>query len=216
MPDIVQELRKEINTVLYAHGGVVTTGALFEMKLLDSVLRESQRMNAPGQCQFCTPSMNLCVNLELANDIPVAFRRKILKTITLKDGTVLPAGTTTETANVPVLRDRALYPDPDRFDPYRFLTLRTDKSKEDPIGYANREQYQFVSVNQENMNFGFGRHACPGRFFAAQEIKMILLQVLLRYDMKMPDGLTSRYENVVMGPVRMAARDKDILIKRAF
>ncbi len=56
------------------------------------------------------------------------------------------------------------------------------------MAYANREQYQFVSVTKENMAFGFGRHACPGRFFAANEIKHILAQLLLNYDMALPEG----------------------------
>ena len=57
----------------------------------------------------------------------------------------------------------------------------------DPLKYRNREQYQFVSVTKENMAFGFGRHACPGRFFAANEIKLILARLLLGYDMRLPE-----------------------------
>jgi hypothetical protein len=55
-PELVEELRQEIKTVLAANDGVMTTHALFEMKLLDSVMKESQRHN-PGnlgksQCSF--------------------------------------------------------------------------------------------------------------------------------------------------------------------
>ena len=46
-PETVAALRKEIRGVLDAHGGVMTTKALFEMKLTDSVMRESQRLNLP-------------------------------------------------------------------------------------------------------------------------------------------------------------------------
>jgi hypothetical protein len=46
-PDLVNELRKEIKTVMAANGGALSTHALFEMKLLDSVMKESQRIN-PG------------------------------------------------------------------------------------------------------------------------------------------------------------------------
>ncbi len=74
-----------------------------------------------------------------------------------------------------------------KFDPYRFVRLRTTAAP-DPIAYKNREQYQFVSVTKENMTFGFGRHACPGRFFAANEIKLILAQLLLNYDIKLTES----------------------------
>lgn len=46
-PEIVQDLQDEIRTVLAANDGIPSTHALFEMKLLDSVMKESQRTN-PG------------------------------------------------------------------------------------------------------------------------------------------------------------------------
>ncbi|KAK1499410.1 ent-kaurene oxidase [Colletotrichum cuscutae] len=49
------------------------------------------------------------------------------------------------------------------------------------------------------MAFGFGRHACPGRFFAATEIKMLIARLLLEYDIRMPEGVMERYKNIVRG-----------------
>lgn len=164
-PEVVEACRKEIKEVLAASESPdeMTTHALFNMKLVDSVMRESQRLNPP----FLD-----------------AFRRYTLKPVTLPDGTHLPAGCIIEAANKPVLLDPELYPNPTTFDPYRFVRLRTDPDAPDPLGFKNREQYQFVSVTKENMSFGFGRHACPGRFFAANEIKLILANLLLNYDIK--------------------------------
>lgn len=42
---VIPELRKEIECVLVETEGAMTTQALFRMKLLDSVMRESQRVN---------------------------------------------------------------------------------------------------------------------------------------------------------------------------
>jgi len=42
---LVQALRDEIAAVLKETNGVMTSNALFRMKLLDSVMRESQRVN---------------------------------------------------------------------------------------------------------------------------------------------------------------------------
>ncbi|KAK8034549.1 Cytochrome P450 monooxygenase paxP [Apiospora rasikravindrae] len=176
-PDLVDELRAEIKQVMGNHDGVLTTQALYEMKLLDSVMRESQRWNPISQSRF---------------------PRYIAKPVTLKDGTQIPAGMFIETAIGPVNHDPKLYPEPDVFDPYRFHDLR-NATKPDPINYKTREQYQFVTVTKENMGFGYGKHACPGRFFAANEIKLIMIHILLQYNLRMPNGATERYSRVVQG-----------------
>ena len=44
-PEVIPDLREEIKSVLEETDGVMTTQALFRMKLLDSVMRESQRVN---------------------------------------------------------------------------------------------------------------------------------------------------------------------------
>jgi cytochrome P450 len=92
-----------------------------------------------------------------------------------------------ETPHGPLTQDPALYPDPGTFNARRFSDLRAFRTS-DPINYKNREQYQFIAVTKENMGFGYGPHACPGRFFAANEIKLILARLLLRYDLRLPDG----------------------------
>jgi len=43
--------------------------------------------------------------------------------------------------------------------------------------------------------FGYGRHACPGRFFAANELKVIIVKILERFEIKYPDGVKERYQN---------------------
>lgn len=58
---------------------------------------------------------------------------------------------------------------------------------------------QFVGVGQTSLQFGYGRHACPGRFFAAHEIKMIMASFVMHYDVKMPGDLKERYPNLLMG-----------------
>ncbi len=85
----------------------------------------------------------------------------------------------------------------------------------DPLNYKNKEQYQFVTVTKDFMAFGYGRHACPGRFFAANEIKLILANILLNYDIKMPNGLTERYPNIIMGMDSLPDTTKTILLKAA-
>ncbi|KAI0887803.1 cytochrome P450 [Annulohypoxylon maeteangense] len=191
-PDVIEEVREEIETVLAANGGVMTSHALFEMKLLDSVMKESQRVN-PGSM--------------------IRFQRYVAKPVTLSDGTHLPAGYMIETPHALTVQDPEVYRNPEVFDPHRFLNLRNGTS-EDLLGYKNKEQHQFVTVTKDFMHFGYGRHSCPGRFFAANEIKLILARVLLDYDIKMPPGLTERYANLKMGTDAFPDPTKEILFKR--
>ncbi|KAK7953824.1 Cytochrome P450 monooxygenase ATR2 [Apiospora saccharicola] len=191
-PDLVDELRAEIKQVLDGHDGVATTHALYEMKLLDSVMRESQRWNPISQARF---------------------PRYMTKPVTLKDGTQIPSGIFIETPLGPVNNDPKLYPEPDVFDPYRFHDLR-NATKPDPINYKTREQYQFVTVTKENMAFGYGKHACPGRFFAANEIKLIMIHILLRYNLRMPDGATERYSRFAHGATEAPNPTNEIEFKR--
>ena len=43
-------------------------------------------------------------------------------------------------------------------------------------------------TDSRNMAFGYGKYACPGRFYASNEMKLVLAHLLLRYDIKLPDG----------------------------
>ncbi|KAK1461602.1 ent-kaurene oxidase [Colletotrichum melonis] len=64
------------------------------------------------------------------------------------------------------------------------------------------------------MAFGFGRHACPGRFFAATEIKMLIARLLLEYDIRMPEGVMERYKNIVRGDMIEPDHRKTIMLRK--
>jgi len=64
------------------------------------------------------------------------------------------------------------------------------------------------------MSFGLGRHACPGRFFAANEIKLIVARILLEFDLKMPEGQDKRYANVSMAGSMGPDPKKEILLRK--
>lgn len=79
--------------------------------------------------------------------------------------------------------DPQLYPEPEKFDGLRFAKLRG--STTDP---AKTGKAQFVAANPQSMAFGYGQHACPGRFFASNEIKAITMYLLNNYDIKFAAG----------------------------
>lgn len=65
------------------------------------------------------------------------------------------------------------------------------------------------------MGFGYGRHACPGRFFAAAEIKLLLARLLLDYEIAMPPGLEgTRYANKAVANYCVADVSKEVVIRR--
>ncbi|KAJ0268111.1 hypothetical protein COL940_013708 [Colletotrichum noveboracense] len=166
-PELVEELREEAQSVCDQFDGQLSPVALHELKLLDSVMKEAQRLNPT------TPSH---------------FHRVVERDITLKDGTLIPQGITVEAIFAPPLFDPVLFPNPQEFDPYRFLKLRRGETP-DPNHYKNKEQYTFSHATKENLAWGYGAHVCPGRYFANNEIKLILARMLLRYDIRMPGGV---------------------------
>ena len=69
--------------------------------------------------------------------------------------------------------------DVSKFDGFRFARLR----REAPGPGANKNQ--FVTTSPDAMNFGHGKFACPGRFFAAAEMKIVLAYLVTHYDVKL-------------------------------
>lgn len=41
-----------------------------------------------------------------------------------------------------------------------------------------------ATIDDGFLSFGFGKHACPGRFFALNELKMFVANIVLNYDIE--------------------------------
>ncbi|KAI0204652.1 cytochrome P450 [Astrocystis sublimbata] len=137
-----------------------TKTALYHMKLTDSVLKETQRLKPL---------------------LAISMQRMALGHIRLSNGLDIPKGSRIAVGNTSRL-DESLYENPERFDGYRFHDMRNDPEK--------AHMAQFVTTGTHALGFGHGQHSCPGRFFAANEIKVLLCHLLLKYDLELqPDGL---------------------------
>ena len=79
----------------------------------------------------------------------------------------------------------AVHDDPQIFDGYRFLRMRQ-------LGGRELSVAPFVSSTREHNTFGAGKFICPGRFFVANEMKIALAHVLLKYEMRLKDGCVPR------------------------
>lgn len=109
-----------------------------------------------------------------------------------------------------IARDPAFYSSPLEFQPFRYFNLRERGPKD-----ANR--HQFTSTGPTNLAFGYGHSSCPGRGFAAVEMKLILGHLLHEYDFKFPDGQTKRPQNVHMDERIWPSREQIIgFRKRVF
>lgn len=107
----------------------------------------------------------------------LGLKRVVREPIVLSDGLVLPKDTYICVVTTSHLQDD-ISP-PGKFDGFRYFK-KTQASGTD--------QYQYSSTDSEHIHFGHGRYACPGRFVASTEMKIILSRILLNYDMKFPRG----------------------------
>jgi cytochrome P450 len=103
--------------------------------------------------------------------------RAVTKDFTFSDGTTVPRGSYVLVPMHAMYLDDSLYPNASTFDAFRWSRLREQPGDE--------KRYQFVTTSPTHINFGHGRDACPGRFFAAQEIKLLLAHILLHYDVRL-------------------------------
>ncbi|KAJ3557279.1 hypothetical protein NP233_g11785 [Leucocoprinus birnbaumii] len=165
-PEYIEEMREEAEAMIEEHGW--TKAAMQKMRKIDSFLRESQRFSGLGS---------------------MVMTRKTLKDWTLSDGTHLPADSFIAIASDAMHKDESLFPDASSFKGFRFSEMRDGEGELDSI------KHQMVSLDFDLIVFGHGRHACPGRFFAVNEIKAMFAHILLEYDVQLENGSLERPPN---------------------
>jgi len=107
----------------------------------------------------------------------VTMTRKVLKDFTFSNGTTVPKGSRVCVASSAIHNDSEYYPNPDVFDGFRFAEMK--------VSAGESVNHQLVATNLDYVPFGRGRHACPGRFFAANELKVMLAHLIITYDVKL-------------------------------
>lgn len=50
---------------------------------------------------------------------------------------------------------------------------------------GKENKHQFVTTSPESLSFGHGNHACPGRFFASNEMKVVLIELLRNWEFRL-------------------------------
>ncbi|QYT05082.1 hypothetical protein H0G86_011977 [Trichoderma simmonsii] len=184
-PEYIAPLREEIREVTKDTNGILQKQHLTQMRKLDSFMKESQRHSPPSVA---------------------TYQRKAMIPIDLSNGFHIPKGTIVQ-CNTNILDETpAAWGAPHEFDGFRFYRLR-----ENP---EDTNRFQFASPSYDSMQFGFGNDACPGRFFASNQIKIILSYILSNYDIKFEDSVKGRPKNFMFEVNVMADPTVKVLFKK--
>ncbi|TQS34898.1 hypothetical protein Golomagni_04700 [Golovinomyces magnicellulatus] len=180
--DEIKEVMAEEGCETTADGNMrLRKTSLPKLLKLDSFLKESQRISP----------------LSI-----VILERVVTSYLKLSTGHVIPKGTHLVFPSWEVytgsssLHVDGLTKPLNEFDGLRYLKLRQLP------GNANR--HFFVSTSPDSLEFGYGVHACPGRFIANNQIKVIIIELLMNWDfrfsgdVKMEGGAWRRPKNRFM------------------
>ncbi|KAI0933315.1 hypothetical protein AcV7_004821 [Taiwanofungus camphoratus] len=129
-PEHIEPLREEAEEALRTSG--MTKSGINQLVKADSFLKESSRMNALGS---------------------MSFPRKVLQPITFSDGTFIPQGAYLS-SNFTVHFDEEYYPDPHKFDGFRFVGENISTG-----GKANNSS-GLIRTNSHYLIFGHGKYPC--------------------------------------------------------
>ncbi|KAK7603326.1 hypothetical protein V9T40_003325 [Parthenolecanium corni] len=136
-PRIQEKLRQEINQIFGGSDRDVTTEDLNRLNYMEMVILETLRLYP------IFPMLSRLLEVDLK-----------LKTC------IIPAGTNIMILPYVIHRDPKLFPDPEKFDPDRFL----------PEAIQERHAYSYLS-------FSAGYRVCMGKKFAFRELKIALATI---------------------------------------
>ncbi|KAI1419484.1 cytochrome P450 [Xylaria sp. FL1777] len=169
----IEILRNECKTVLDEANGQWTRESVQKLVLLDSTIRESMRIS-PFSI-FGLPRTVIDSNgVSVKSDDSEYF---------------LPYGSIVALPVEHAHFDERVYQNARSFQPFRFVQTDPDTSSKKVPSTARVKTA--VTLDEHFLAFGHGKHGCPGRFFVIHEIKLMMANILLNYDI---EHLESRQE----------------------
>ncbi|KAK7709062.1 hypothetical protein SLS64_006546 [Diaporthe eres] len=164
--EIVNTLESECRRVSDQYQGLSTKESIDALYCVDSAVRESMRLND-------VMVHLLPLNVLSGDAIDLGEGRRITAGSNIR--TVFPAQM--------VHMDPDIYDQPGKFDPFRF-SRGFETPQDSNAQQATTKRELMTTVSTSFLPFGYGRHACPGRWFVAQMVKQALSYVLLNYDVE--------------------------------
>ena len=148
--------------------------------------------------------------------------------IQIENGETIPKGTKCVVPMHAIHRDSTAYQNPDKFDAFRFSrpyeasrtenghvsTAVTSDAHNDltadqkASGIAGENST--VMLNDHFLTFGHSRHACPGRFFATLEMKLMLAHVVMNYDV---EHIKVRPADAVVVEIKLPSENATVRIR---
>lgn len=162
--EFISGLEFECKRVSATHNGLSTTEAVDSLYRFDSAIRESMRVS----------------------DVSVynLYRDVTSGQLDIGNGIVIPQGVRMVFPTQDIHLDPNNYDDSRRFDPFRFsrkfegMDETGEKQKESERELVTTPTLSFLPL-------GYGRHACPGRWFASQTMKQALAYIVMNYDVEL-------------------------------
>jgi cytochrome P450 len=111
---------------------------------------------------------------------PATFQRGATVDLILPDGTFIPKGTKLYVNTVSIHVDEKHYEKPLDFDGLRYYKMRQAPGQEN--------KHMCYSVGLNDLSFGFGRYVCLGRYPGHLNIKLVLSELLVNYDLALLNG----------------------------
>ena len=173
-PNLFEELEFEIDAEVQGKQGW-NAASYYQLQKLDSVLRESQRMSPPTI---------------------LGMKRLFKQPHTFENGLHLPKGTYACLPIYAIENDPAHTPHPEKFDGLRSYKRRQQTPPNARKPGASNEEHQFSSTEHTILNFGYGKSACPGRYFASLVLKILFAKLLTEYEFRFLPG-TKRPQNIM-------------------
>ncbi|KAG1468513.1 hypothetical protein G6F56_003791 [Rhizopus delemar] len=114
----------------------------------------------------------------------LALHHLTVKDSVLSTGHLVPKGTTVVLALDQAHHDPAHVQSPDlgTFNPYRFMN----------------SSLKSTTIGLDNLPFGIGAHACPGRYFAVNEIKYLIAEIITKFKVESKTGERAK-DNIMLG-----------------
>lgn len=177
--EAVAGLRDECERVLQASGGQWSKDAVNSLLRVDSTIRETMRFASLG-------------------DLGIPRMVKDPKGIDLSGGIHIPKGVRVAVPAYAIHHDETFYPNANTWDAFRFSRpmeeFRAQQQQQQSKASADHldkildlKNRGLIVTTDDFFSFGFGKHACPGRFFASQEMKLMIAHIVMTYDIEM-DG----------------------------
>jgi hypothetical protein len=179
-PEHNAALRKEIDRVWAESNGNINSSNAAQLDKLDSYIMEASRH---GNFKRSNISYYL-LTVTLLTDQTVNLDRNITSKngFTFSNGLHLRRGACFAMDTTGQEMDPALWGDPYKFVPFRFSDARAR------AGPGDRKIWFTSTSPKDAMQFGYGKHSCPGRGFATLMLKIFLATLLHDFDVEPLEG----------------------------